>query len=209
MKRIYMAAVAVAVLGATSAHATSYTETLTGSVADFESISGVEPGYYSYTGGYLTLSGFSEIPAAAQGDTIDVMVTLDQAQLIPASPSYTGLLLYLTGGLGGGGLDSFDWTFFNGLTPVLNVDTYSTTSGDVTTFAVLYPPQDGAFTFTSFTDDITIGSMTGTVDLTGAAFEYDNDTAIPEPATWSLMLVGIGGVGAFLRGRRRGLATSA
>jgi hypothetical protein len=209
MKRIHMAAAAAAVLGATSVQAMNYTETLTGSVAAISPISGTAPGYYSYTGGYLTLSGFTEIPAAAQGDTIDVTVTLDQPLTIPASPSYTGLLLYLSGGPGGGGLDSFNWTFYDNATPVATADTYSTTSGDVTTFAVLYPPHDGAFTFTSFTDDITIGTMTGTVDLNGAAFEYDNDTAIPEPATWSLMLVGIGGVGAFLRGRRRARAATA
>jgi len=156
------------------------------------------------------LTGFSEIAAAAQGDTIDVTVKLDQAYTIPASPSYTGLLLYLTGGPGGGGQDNFDWTFYDGVTPVANTDTYSTTSGDVTTFAILYPPQNGAFTFTSFTDDITITSMPGTVDLNGGAFEYDLDTSsVPEPASWSLMLAGIGGLGAFLRGRWRVLAAAA
>jgi hypothetical protein len=39
------------------------------------------------------------------------------------------------------------------------------------------------------------------------AFEVLGDvTAVPEPATWALMIVGFGGAGAMLRGRRRALA---
>jgi hypothetical protein len=37
-----------------------------------------------------------------------------------------------------------------------------------------------------------------------AAFEVLGDvTAVPEPATWALMIIGFGGAGAMLRGRRR------
>ena len=209
--KIALSAVALAASAvAGSAQATNYIENLTGAIADFSPISGTEPGYYSYTGATLSLSGFTEIPVATIGDTIDVTVTLDHPYTIPASASYTGLLLYLSGGPGGGGQDLFNWTFYNGLTPVATLNSSSTTSGDVTTFGLLYPPDDHAFTFTSFTDNITIGAPynLGPADLTSASFEYNNDTAIPEPAAWALMLVGFAGLGAALRRRRETVSSA-
>ena len=34
-------------------------------------------------------------------------------------------------------------------------------------------------------------------------FTYDGAPAVPEPATWALMIVGFGAIGASLRSRRR------
>jgi hypothetical protein len=42
-----------------------------------------------------------------------------------------------------------------------------------------------------------------------ASGSFDAQIAVPEPATWGLMLVGFGGMGALLRNRRRTAAVAA
>jgi hypothetical protein len=207
---VTMAAVAAVVFGAASAHAAIYTENLTGTVLGFNPISGFQPGSpdYVYTGEDETLTGWTTpaFPVVA-GDEIDVTVTLDNPFTVPASTSWTGLVLDLLASSGGGGEENFVWTFFDGATPVAEITSLSTTSGGVSTFGILNPPNNGAFTFTSFTDVITVTTLnTLNVDLTGAFFEEFQATNVPEPATWSLMLAGFAGLGAALRARRRALA---
>jgi hypothetical protein len=43
-------------------------------------------------------------------------------------------------------------------------------------------------------------SASPTITLTGVG--------VPEPATWAMMILGFGGVGAVMRQRRRGVATA-
>lgn len=212
MRHGLLAAVAAVVFGAASAHATTYTRTATGTVAGFTPISGLQPSPppYLYTGADETLTGFADIPALVQGDEVDLTVTFDSTITIPASPSWTGFVLDLTGGAGGGGLDNFVFNFYDGATLVKTLTSYSTTNGDVSAFGILNPPDNTAFTFDSFTVDITATTLTtGPVDLNGAFFEWWDATNVPEPATWSLMLAGIGGLGGLLRRRRQGLLATA
>jgi hypothetical protein len=78
--------------------------------------------------------------------------------------------------------------------------------------------QDGGepFVFVNFYD------LTGTFDqvrfseTTGGGYESDNHTVgfftqmggVPEPATWGMMLMGFGGMGALLRSRRKSVAVA-
>jgi PEP-CTERM motif len=57
---------------------------------------------------------------------------------------------------------------------------------------------------------------TSTITLTstnpgngGVFFDAVNVSAAPEPGTWAMMLVGLGGLGAMLRTRRRPVASAA
>jgi hypothetical protein len=47
------------------------------------------------------------------------------------------------------------------------------------------------------------GSATGTTTVNAGAVRVPIATAVPEPATWGLMILGFGGVGAMVRTRRR------
>ena len=54
-----------------------------------------------------------------------------------------------------------------------------------------------SFTSLTFTDSVS----------NQPAFEFDiGQAAVPEPATWAMMLVGFGGMGAAIRAKRRKLA---
>ena len=47
------------------------------------------------------------------------------------------------------------------------------------------------------------GSATGTTTINAGAVRVPIAAAVPEPATWGLMILGFGGVGAMMRTRRR------
>ena len=50
----------------------------------------------------------------------------------------------------------------------------------------------------------------GTLDATGASNSATvTFSAVPEPASWALMLIGVGGLGAVMRGSRRGVTLAA
>ena len=91
--------------------------------------------------------------------------------------------------------DTNETTLINDLTSNTNVgDLFDFAGGD----AVSGPNGDiefapgGTFTAVAFSDGQIIG--TGTSTFT---------SAVPEPATWAVMLAGFGGVGAAMRSRRR------
>ena len=68
--------------------------------------------------------------------------------------------------------------------------------------------QGAAATNRLFTFDLTNAAAPVygvTFSSTGNSFEFDNisASAAPEPAAWSLMILGVGGMGAALRNRRR------
>ena len=67
-----------------------------------------------------------------------------------------------------------------------NVTTFNTLTGNK--FAVL--------------DGVTKNAYLGSFDITAVS-------AVPEPATWAMLLLGFGGIGVMLRGRRKALALAA
>ncbi|THD64340.1 PEPxxWA-CTERM sorting domain-containing protein [Phenylobacterium sp.] len=103
--------------------------------------------------------------------------------------------------------DSFiyvDGTLFGdnpGVHGVTNVDfTSPMLSAGSHTIEVFYADRDHTGAFLS----LTLGA-----DSTGVVIAPPPAGGVPEPATWALMIVGFGGVGALLRSRRRLTAVAA
>jgi len=148
----------------------------------------------------LPLSGLDSTNpiTVVQGDILDVTVTLDQAKTIPTSPYYTNLLLFLNGSTFPAENTGVNGTFTFYLNDaVVNVFSYgSTTSQALASYAAVFPPYNGSFTFDSFTDDFTINTLGTPATLDSSRFEYDLvSSAVPEPSTWAMMLLGFAGLG--------------
>lgn len=214
MKRIvqFVTAVAAAAAIGASAHAATYDLNLSGSIANFQT--------YTFSGGgvlynehYLPLTGLDSSNAinVVQGDTINATVTFDQPLLMPASAMRTDVLLFLTGsafpsqntGVSG------TFTLYDGASVVGGFGYYSTTSNQLSNYAALFPPYNGAYTITSFTDDFTVASLPTPATLDGAAFDYTLVSSIPEPGAWMMLILGLGLIGFATRRRREGLVLAA
>jgi hypothetical protein len=232
--RILLAAAAVAAMMAGAAHATTDVAftveaqgqtTTTAALASkgVETFSEVSPGQYptlaatfagapGVTGTYAGLGqGVFQVNGQDQySNDGNYGVTFDTAFGGAASHGYS---LTLGGGVFnyfGLYVEAMDWsnqiTFYNGATKVGEFDVASLqfNPGD--------PDQGKLFVniFTGATFDKVVFLETDTVGAT-RGFESDNHTvglsgAVPEPAAWSLMIVGFMGMGGALRSRRRMLA---
>ncbi len=215
---IVAASVCALGLAAGQARAATYDLSLTGTVA-----SGV---YDSFTSGgthydqwYLSLSGLdtSDAITVSQGDVINATITLDQPFTIPASAELTAFVVLLTGTafenaspyVNSGATGTT--TLLSSGAPVASDSDLTTTSNQLAHSIIVFPPNNGAITFDSVTSDFTITTLDQTETLDQSAISYTLfspagvSSAVPEPATWALMILGLAGVGATLR-RRRGLA---
>ena len=114
--------------------------------------------------------------------------------------------------------DVYSFSFFDDQRAGYGVNPY-TVSFDGSTIASFSPAASGwtARTTSTFT---ALGS-TGTLTFAAPLLCCDNDagidnitlngggpTGVPEPATWAMMLIGFGGMGAVMRSRRRVTATT-
>ena len=95
---------------------------------------------------------------------------------------------------------------------------FSQTLTGITVFAVHVGAADGAggvgyegTAFYEFNAGAGISSNTIALNVPGLsnARLYETGGAVPEPASWALMILGFGGVGAVMRSRRRSQVTAA
>jgi hypothetical protein len=200
-------AAGVVAIGAGQAQATTFDRSLTGVVANFSE------SQFNFSGLHfdrfdLPLSGLdsSDSFTVAQGDIINEIVTLDTPYTIPTSMVRTDILQYLTGSSfpsENTGVDG-TFTFFLGGSQVGSFGYSSTTSSSLASFAANFPPNNGAFTWDSFTNGFTINTLATPATLDGSFFEYElASTPVPEPAAWAMMLVGFGLIGGAMRTQSR------
>lgn len=203
-----MAVVAACVLWGGTAQAAVHTLLLTGTVSN-GNFSFQEIGPIHYDQWVLSLDGLDSLNAfnVEQGDTINATITLDQLFTVPASVDITtfGFALGGAGFPGGNTGTNGTFDFFNGITLVKSGAGGTTTSTQIASGVAFFPPDNGAFTFDSFITSFTIDTLSGPASLDYALATYtlfSPSGAVPEPATWAMMIVGFGGVGAMVRRRR-------
>ena len=116
------------------------------------------------------------------------------------------------GGIGSLGLDYGSADDYNTFTVTYANGDYSTLTG---TQVLLSPPANGDQTAARTNGRLTFAALGGnaitglTLQSSGNSLEVDNlgvRGAVPEPATWAMMLIGFGAAGVSLR-RRRTAAT--
>lgn len=86
---------------------------------------------------------------------------------------------------------------------VVSLGDFSQTFGPL---ASSTPFTTQTISFTTSTAGHLVFSEVGPSDQQGNLLDNVGLTAVPEPATWAMMLMGFGGIGALLRNRRRNLA---
>jgi len=210
MNRIWVSVAGLAaVMGAAGAPASAAVVdlSLTGSA------SGFSESQFDFLGAHFdqftAILASDDFPVTvSQGDTVNTTVTFDGLVSIPASQIRTDLVQNLSS-------ETFPaentevagtYDFYDGATLVESFSFDSTTSGALSTFTPLFPPANVAFSFDSYTDDFTVVTLPTPATLDNGYFSYSLlSTAVPEPAAWTLMLLGLATIGAALRGRRRGV----
>lgn len=203
-----LAAAVAALMMAGPAQAATFELSLSGTVGGFSQTS-FDSGAAHYDSFYQALTGVDASHAimVSQGDIIDATVTLDGLYVIPASQNHTDILLYLLGSAfpALSTSNSGTFTFYNGAHQVAEFGFVSTTANQLSSYAALFSPSNGPLGFDSFTDKVTIDALGVSATLDGAALSYAL-VSVPEPATWALLILGLGIVGVAQRRRRGALA---
>ena len=219
-KHHLIAAAALAGLAlAGAAHAATETLTLTGTVAD-STYGTFSSGGITYNTWTLPLGGLpTNGVTVSQGDEVDGTITLDQAFTvhIPPSGNFSSSDVIF-----GGIFSSSDnqasgtTTFLNGTSQVATGFGGSISVSALTFGAGLFSPPKITFNtigldynITGLAQPATLTSATLEMFVPNGSFSSGGGGAIPEPAAWSLMLVGVGGLGSALRSRRRPAAAVA
>lgn len=202
---------AVLALGVGHAEAATIYDLTFTAVAANGSTNQFSAGGTSYDQYSVTLGGLdaSQAITVQQGDTVNATVNFDGPFTIPASVTRTNFAFFLEGDAFPNvntGVDS-NIKIYNGSNIILNQSGNTTTSGFLASTIDIYPPNNGAITFDSFTTSFTIYDLQTPASVYRGVFDYtlvhDNALgAVPEPATWALMIGGFGLAGAALRRRR-------
>ena len=204
---------AVAALGAGAAsqsHATAFTLSLTGDATAFTE-SQFTFNNSAYDEFSLSLSGLdaSNAITVAQGDTISSTVTLTSEYTIGTASDHTDILQFFFGSAFPSENTGVDGTFnfYDSGSLVASFGYSSTTGNALASYAANFPPGNPAFTFDSFTNDLTINDLATSATLDNSSFSYALVTpavvAVPEPSAWALMMLGVGAAGLALRTGRR------
>lgn len=208
MKMTLLAAMSAALLAAAPASAASYVFDLTGVVSSGSSAT-VDSGGFRFNFFTIALSDFTPTVFEA-GDTIEAMVTFDEALIVPSAGVRNGVdLVFLNTAFPGTTTETSGTTdlFLMGA-PVLDQASGSTSSDAL--FNGLTNFSGTSFAFDSAQSNfsvVALGAPTLPADV--AYFRWytaDALPAVPEPASWAMMILGFGLVGAAMRKRKANVA---
>ena len=209
----FLAAAAIAATFAISAPASAaiYALDLTGSVANAQYGSFVSGGQ-QYNTAVLDVGTGTGLPfTVSAGDEIQVNLTLDGPFTVPGASGYQffGVNFVNSGGANPVFLPSppapeatTGTISFSGGTGAA-LGSLGTNCGNCLT-ALLGRPSGSGFTFTGLYADTFVGDPTLAAPFTvdDVTISYQVNSAVPEPATWAMMLAGLAGLGMVMRWRR-------
>jgi hypothetical protein len=202
------AAAALLATAGLAAQAASYSLSLTGTVANGSAYS-FDVGATRYDGWTLTLDGLS--PASPlllqQGDTVDARITLDSPLTVLASEIFTSHVLILRGldvaEDGSATTATFDFKR-GGVSVAGSGGSGCTTSGQLAACVAYFAPDNGVLTFDELAISLSVDTLSGPSLYDTAVLSHtrvSDAAAVPEPASWALLLAGAAALG--LRRRRR------
>ena len=209
-----MSAAGAILLGAGSASAAVYDFALSGVVADGAYSSFGDLTFYDLL---LTVEGDFEPPELQVGDVLNFTLTLDQFLNVPSAPGTTFFGIdVLTGGSQLGTPPGDGTTSSGSISPIDGTfagNTYfSACSNCIAATGIFTPgPQ---FDISQLTASVTIEGLVNfdpddmsPIFATDFRLRYQSDqgatAAVPEPATWAMMILGFGAAGSVIRRRRR------
>jgi hypothetical protein len=197
-----LAAAATALASAASmAHATVYTLSLTGDPTT-GSTGAFNSGNMSYQTFFLDLGLGGAAPfVVEQGDEIQTSITLSSALTVPGVNDYQFLGVNFEGPTPPVGVSTAGSFTFSGLTGSAPNPT-SNNCGNCASDLFGQPGTGAPFAFTGLVSDVTFLTLTAPYTISDVTLTYQVDSiAAPEPAAWTLMLIGFGGMGAMARRR--------
>ena len=212
------AALIVGAVGASRANAATIVLNLTGTVADGTfntSMGGGGSTVHTYV---LDLGLGSSVPfTVSQGDEIQATVTLDTPLTIPSSLpgglQFVGLNFSNTDGSDPGTSSNNNtisgYDIFSGGTGI-STDQMGTNCGNC--LSALFGQAGDTFSFSGLFADSTMNQLDTSYLVNDVTLSYQVNafpSAVSEPATWAMLLLGFGAVGLMMRGaRRRGAAAT-